>query len=357
MFRSIMINNFKSFDNIKLEGLSKINVITGMNNVGKTALLEAIFLLIGGGNPALVLKINTFRGISEFLGDPDKIREAMWRPLFNNLRTEVPINFHGELEDGSKLESHIEVVPGTHLVVPVNDTTRIEPISTLSSEIGERLLFTFSLDGAETRKTNLIIDARGPRVEPPPSPPFSKGYFISSYPPINPREEAELFSQLELIGQTQKILPTLQILEPRLERLAVIISAGFPMIHGDIGLGRMIPLPFMGDGIRRMTKILLSIANCPGGVVLIDDIEFGIHYSNINNIWRSLLEATSLYETQLFITTHSYEWVRGVTHVIQEYLIPALGFFRLERHNSQVKTISYDRESLMSAMKAELEVR
>jgi hypothetical protein len=357
VYKSISIFNFKAFDKFNLEGLSPINIITGMNNVGKTVLLEAIFLLSGCENIELVIKINTFRGISEFTGDTAKIREAMWLPLFKNLSTDAPIVLEGVLQDGSKLRSHIEVGREKYIVSQLKNSAGIEPTSRGLTQIWDRLLLTFSRDNVETRKIYLLLDEKGVRIQPPPARPIFPGYFISSYPPLNPKEEAELFGQLDTVGESQKLVPILQILEPRLERLSVNISAGIPMIHGDIGIGRMLPLPLMGDGIRRITKILLAIGNAPNGVVLIDDLEFGIHHSNINKIWRTIFEAASRSGTQIFVTTHSYEWIRGAVDIFQESFIANLSLYRLERHNSKVEAISYDRESMSSAIKAELEVR
>lgn len=51
-----------------------------MNNVGKTSLLEAIFLLLGANIPDLSLRINMFRGIEQFTNN----YETMWGWLFNN---------------------------------------------------------------------------------------------------------------------------------------------------------------------------------------------------------------------------------------------------------------------------------
>lgn len=44
MIKNIEIKNFRCFDNLKVFGFERVNLISGKNNVGKTALLEAIFL-------------------------------------------------------------------------------------------------------------------------------------------------------------------------------------------------------------------------------------------------------------------------------------------------------------------------
>ena len=53
MLKNIEIVKYKCFENFKLENLSRINIITGKNNVGKTALLEAFFLENGTQNERL----------------------------------------------------------------------------------------------------------------------------------------------------------------------------------------------------------------------------------------------------------------------------------------------------------------
>ncbi|NTW19991.1 MAG: AAA family ATPase, partial [Nostocales cyanobacterium W4_Combined_metabat2_030] len=44
MIKNIRIQNFRYFEVLKISGFDKINLISGKNNIGKTALLEALFL-------------------------------------------------------------------------------------------------------------------------------------------------------------------------------------------------------------------------------------------------------------------------------------------------------------------------
>ncbi|MHC5726831.1 MAG: AAA family ATPase, partial [Nostoc sp.] len=44
MIKNIEIKNFRCFDELKVSGFEKINLISGKNNVGKTGLLEALFI-------------------------------------------------------------------------------------------------------------------------------------------------------------------------------------------------------------------------------------------------------------------------------------------------------------------------
>ena len=66
MYLSFEINNFRCFENLKIRPLDRINLIAGKNNVGKTALLEAIWIFKGYHNPSLGISVDAFRGIEKF---------------------------------------------------------------------------------------------------------------------------------------------------------------------------------------------------------------------------------------------------------------------------------------------------
>jgi AAA15 family ATPase/GTPase len=55
MYQSFAVHNFRCFSTLAMADLERVNLIAGVNNVGKTALLEALFLHCGGYNPALAI--------------------------------------------------------------------------------------------------------------------------------------------------------------------------------------------------------------------------------------------------------------------------------------------------------------
>jgi AAA15 family ATPase/GTPase len=63
ILQDVTITNFRGFDSLEINGLSKLNLFVGKNNSGKTSILEALFLLIGMSNPALPNRINQIRGL------------------------------------------------------------------------------------------------------------------------------------------------------------------------------------------------------------------------------------------------------------------------------------------------------
>ena len=65
MYRSFSIKNFRCFDELTVEGMGRINLIAGKNNVGKTALLEALWVHGGAPNPELAVRVEAFRGLEQ----------------------------------------------------------------------------------------------------------------------------------------------------------------------------------------------------------------------------------------------------------------------------------------------------
>ena len=57
-FNEIEISNFRGFDSIKIDRLSGLNVFVGANNVGKSTILEAVFMLVGMANPIMPMRVS-----------------------------------------------------------------------------------------------------------------------------------------------------------------------------------------------------------------------------------------------------------------------------------------------------------
>ena len=55
--------------------------------------------------------------------------------------------------------------------------------------------------------------------------------------------------------------------------------------------------------------VLLGIASRRRSVVLVDEIENGLYYKHHKKYWDAILHFGRNYESQIFLTTHSREWL------------------------------------------------
>ena len=84
------------------------------------------------------------------------------------------------------------------------------------------------------------------------------------------------------------------------------------------GIDELVQINAAGDGIRRFLNIVSTIANLESKVVLIDEIENGLHYTAYKLLWQSILAISEITNVQLFITTHSMETLKCLNEILRE---------------------------------------
>jgi hypothetical protein len=229
-------------------------------------------------------------------------------------------------------------------------------IGTTSISVPELILEYSNSNGISGRSRGYVTaegDIRLERAEPVPKTP---GVYIGTITRV-PLEDAQRYSQLETVGRQDEVLESLKIVEPRLKRLAVLVTGGLPMINGDIGIGRLVPLPLLGEGTVRLLEILLAISTTRDGVVLIDEIENGLHYSVLKKVWKAIAQYARKSNTQIVITTHSWESIEAAHQAFSEDYVYDFCLHRLECINGIISAITYDKDLLSASVKAQLEVR
>jgi len=360
MYQSFEINNFRCFSQLTISDLERVNLIAGSNNVGKTALLEALFLHSGAYNPELAIKINAFRGIERVKIEFGTWVESPWGLLFHQLDISKNIKLIGEDKTAGRRLLRLKIIRD-----PI-ELAKIKEFLPYSSDNSREILSTsesaqvIELEFEEVERKGkyyLIANPNGIKTVPiPPAPPFP-AFFQGARVRMPFKEEAERFGKLQLQGKENVLLKVLQLIEPRLCSLKVVFFADEPIIHGDIGLKRLLPLPVMGEGMVRLFNLLLHIGNAPDGVVLLDEIENGIHHSMLAKIWGVIGEVAREFNTQVFATTHSLECIIAAHKAFQEQGIYDFRLHRLDRSKDTIKVVTYDQEALETSIETGLEVR
>ena len=351
MFDSIEIKNYRALNDLRVSHLGRINLVAGENNSGKTALLEALFLLCGAGNPELTINAHVSRGTEATA--PSVVPEIAWKPMFRALDMARPVAIAGNHQSLGIMELKIESTQPDTVELSrsrVGDTGNISvPESTNAGELS--LTFKQGTGEAITRK---IIQTRdGFRVKGPAKQPPFFGVFLSSRI-VNTQEDAIRLGQLRKRKQGNLVLEALRIVEPRLQSVEDNSASGIPVIWGDIGLPELVPLSVMGEGMARIARVILAISASPEGIVLVDEIENGLHHSVLGKVWKAIQEAAIQFNTQVFASTHSFECVEAAHKSLSEELV---AFHRLEVHEEKALCVSYGASEIKAAIAHGLEVR
>ena len=132
-----------------------------------------------------------------------------------------------------------------------------------------------------------------------------------------------LLAETVLTPEEDTLLGALRMIEPGIERIATIGAArrrlgGYP--RGGVAVklaGQRVPIGSLGDGIWRLLGIALALVRARGGVLLVDEIDTGLHYSVLEKMWRLVHETANRLDVQVFATTHSrdcYESLAAIAH-------------------------------------------
>jgi len=315
---SLKIQNFRGFDNLEMKDFSKINVLLGENNSGKTSVLESVFLLSGMSNPQLALNINLMRRIT---GNKNALKY-----LFYNLETRNKPQISGVFSKDTNRK--VEIAPIFEKnVINVNKEieTSVQNNSLLTTSLpiapdilGLEYSFVIKKPNEQSKplKTWLRFEQDG--IKQMLSSTYKEDIVSAFLSPEN--VDTGLSDRLRKLFVVKKE----HIVNELLNKFDGKIK-GLYVLQNDIyidkeGVSERIPLQLLGDGIRRFLNIATTIAanNEQNFICLIDEIENGLHYKSQELMWQTLFTLTNSANIQLFITTHSLEMLQSLTNVLKQ---------------------------------------
>jgi hypothetical protein len=355
MLRSLTIKNFRGFGALTVAPLERVNLIAGMNNTGKTALLEAVHLLCNPTDCKLPVEVNEARGIAE----PSRAFAELAGWLFHQQNVAQPVQLSAVDLDG---EPHtlaiwlLDSATARQRFHDMGERHRQGFPSTVFDQPGPILFLHYTgPHGVERVSVGALGPAGLVAISPPVAWQIPTTFLASTR--VGSPEEARQFSELDMANRQQELVSSLKMLDNRLTRLSLLLLGNQPVIYGDVGLKQLVPLALMGEGVRRLLSVVLAIANTRGGIVLIDEIENGLHYSVLQKVWQAIAHAARQANVQVFATTHSYECIQAAHQAFRQDEPYDLRLLRLDRSGSEIKVAGYDQTTLDTSIDLSLEVR
>ena len=137
---------------------------------------------------------------------------------------------------------------------------------------------------------------------------------IPSFIRISGKELTAAYDRARLDDKDSEVLKAFQVIDPAIESVESF-SIGEPTLYLRKKGEKRLPLPLFGDAINRVADIILKLVNSEHKILLIDEIENGIHYTNQREFWRILFRLAVELDTQIFATTHSLEMLQAFADV------------------------------------------
>ena len=376
-FNHIEIKGFKGIKQLTLEDCKRINLIVGKNNTCKTSVLESIFLLPGMSHPETLDKLNNLRGI---LYHTEKDYEQYLKFFFNdiNYNNELIIKAYTQETDTKKgksppfrelrIKTELEKYTEKQMILPSISSeengshfSSKQSSDTSSSDDSaiNKLIFDFKIkkpDGSVLDfQSKLNLKNRTIEVPPEYNEELRALFVLEKYL-ISPNLEKQL-ETLILNKKINEVIEVLQIIESDIKNIAF---ASNKMIYVDIGLDALIPLNFIGDGVQRLLQLILAMRSMKGGIVLIDEMENGIHFSVLEKLWKVIYEAAKKFNVQVFITTHNIEtlqYLHKAASKDEEFQKSIRNYTILKNKEGQLKAFKYPFEEFSFSIKQGIEIR
>jgi hypothetical protein len=201
------------------------------------------------------------------------------------------------------------------------------------------------------------MESAGMVRNPADMPPRPSSIFLSPRLRNNQQEELVRFGEVELAGFANKIVDCLRVIDPRIKRLTTIAAAPAPMLYADVGLERLVPLGFMGDGISRLLSMTLALYSAHNGTILIDEVENGLHHTALPEVWNNLNWLSREFNVQVFATTHSYECLVAARDAFKANENQDLLVHRLSRREAGIVATTYPYDALDFTLDYGAEIR
>ena len=351
-FKNIEISNFRGIDYLKIDDFSRVNVFLGQNGSGKSTVLEAIILALGMSNPDMPQAVNSVRARKPFSNFIDL------KYLFHNLDTNTPPEIIMEQTDGiiRQLKLGLTYVfdelaePKNE---PVQQTGIVKYVNTLEMH--------FDLISSMSQKNYmswLRVNPAGVVVNKKAADGYMenlRGWLISADLMSNNlvNDLTELFKR----NQKDVVLNLLKLFDAQITGIEILnddVYIGFE------GMSEMLPSRMTGDGLRRYLNIVASAANSMNTIIMLDEIDNGLHYSAYKKLWEAIFALATTTNKQVFVTTHSKETLFRLSQMLEEH--PAyqqeLRLYTLEKTKLKgFQAYKYTYEGLSGACENDIEIR
>lgn len=317
MIRSIDFKHFRGVKSGKVEGFERINFFVGKNNSGKTTLLESIFLSIGFSNPLLPIRIDGFRNLAH--NDEDDFRF-----VFYNLDYGNKPKFTLTLSDEDRVRT-LELCPNKKETSSGKRTSKktIEELDDLSYDTriesqnvnGIILKSTIKKRHSQAKKFESKVTRTQGAIQSEIPPNYEErinGVFI--FPGTQSPQLDKRVEKLIVNKQTKLVVDILKVIDPKISDISLGTNG---MIYLDIGIDRLVPLNLSGDGIRRILSMTATAIDMANGIIFIDEIDNGLHYSAQEALLSALLSLAVKFNLQIFATTHNYETLEKLNDILE----------------------------------------
>ncbi|MFP6207759.1 AAA family ATPase [Helicobacter pylori] len=365
MIQSVRIKNFKNFKDTTIDGFTKLNIITGENNAGKSNLLEVLYCLVGKDMHPCTNVLEIYDNIRK-----EPLTTESKNLMFYGLDTKEEIQIVTTLDNNQTLDLQIKFIASENQKVIESQIIPTAEQTQMSSQLN----FTLKKNNEEIYNDHLNIDKfpnqsgynrQFKNFDPNQLQkllPFESTVIITPSDVARKRDvinsNAIHIMNPNIIQAVRKILDDNQ-LEKRLNQSlnqfdkniqAIRFNANNQLKLEMKNIKEKVPLSMFGDGLMKYLHIMSAFIANNATTIYIDEVENGLHFSRMRLLLEKIIDFINNNKDrnlQVFMTTHSQEFVEILDQVIKEKdFAHQTKLFCLEKNSSSIVAEPYYGENL-----------
>ncbi len=329
MIQSVRIKNFKTFKDTQIDGFTKLNIITGQNNAGKSNLLEALYYLVGKSMHPCANLTEVYDNIRK-----EPLTTESKNLMFYGLDTKEEIQIVTTLDNNQTLDLQIKFIASENQKVIESQIIPTAEQTQMSSQLN----FTLKKNNEEIYNDHLNI-AKIPNFPPIPNQSGYNRQFKNFEPSqlqeLLPFKSATIipsdvvYRQAHMIQAVSKICSNNQ-LEEELNKHLNQFDNNIQSISSNTNnqlklkvknIKEKVPLSVFGDGLKKYLHIVSAFMADNAKTIYIDEVENGLHFSRMRLLLKNIIDFINNNKDgnlQVFMTTHNQEFIEILDQVIRE---------------------------------------
>ena len=345
MIKSIRIKNYRGIKDLEIGNFKKYNFFIGDNGSKKTTILESIGIGLSLLNFEKILGSARNRKM--------KIKKENVSSLFFNSDTNNTIKFILETTDNIKTETVISIDKTLSMFQDFSSSEINNDFSNYLYTIKKRIKEDKLKTNIYVKENSQIIykDSKMDKI-PLSFQNFLEKYNISIEISDNLKNSSDTIFQIDRIIKNRKkeeLLKYLQIIDKDIKEIYINDEEIF--VEKET-LKEFIPISSIGDGMVLALDIITSLILIDDfRVILIDEIERGIYYKNYRKLSEIIIElCKNNPNIQLFITTHSKEFLEVFNEALVETEKDNFSLFSLKNKKEKLDFVHYTSEELKDTL-------
>ncbi|WP_339066480.1 AAA family ATPase [Fusobacterium animalis] len=341
MIKSIAIKNYRGIKDLEIDNFKKYNFFIGDNGSKKTTILESL---------GIAYLLDFFQILEYSIDRKIKLKKENVSSLFYNSDINNNIEFILKTDNTPELETTISVDSNLSIFQDYSSNQVNKYLYTVDKKIGEDRL----------ENNNIYLDKNNqiPYLEntikniPRNFEKFFKKYNTLIQISDNLKNSKGTIEQIDKIiknRKKEKLLKCLQIIDKDI--IDIYINDEEIFVEKET-LRTYIPISSIGDGMVLALDIISHLIFFDNfEIILIDEIERGIYYKNYRKLSEIIIDLCKNNQNiQLFITTHSKEFLEAFNEALLESEKDNFSLFSLRNKKEKLDVVHYTSEELKDTL-------